>query len=230
MEFRTLREDEIDLRVGNVGKNFYTLLLYKDARCDMNILDETIGSENWQREHKEIKGNLYCGVGIWSESKNQWVWKWDCGTESFTEKEKGEASDSFKRACVNATGVGRELYTAPDIYISCETIEEKDNYGKVKYKLKYDDTKRINSMRVKEIKYNEKREIIKLIIVDGNNVQVFPKTNFVGASEENEKKNICCAECGCEITEKVAQYSLAKYGKELCFNCQKKDKTNEVEV
>ena len=63
-KFRTLRADEIDLRVGTVGDGFYTLLLYKDARCDMNILDETVGAENWQRSHKEVKGNLYCSVGI----------------------------------------------------------------------------------------------------------------------------------------------------------------------
>ena len=74
-------------------------MLYKDARCDMNILDETVGAESWQREHYECKGNMYCKVGIWCDA--QWVWKSDCGTESNTEAEKGEASDSFKRACVN---------------------------------------------------------------------------------------------------------------------------------
>lgn len=97
MKFRKLKENEIDVRVGSTFSWGYSLLLYKDARCDMNILDETVGAENWQRDHKEIKGNLYCGVAIYNEEKSQWIWKWDCGTESNTEKEKGEASDSLTK-------------------------------------------------------------------------------------------------------------------------------------
>lgn len=119
MEFRDLTATEIDVRVGQVkeGKGC-SLLLYKDARCDMNILDETVGAENWQREHYECKGNLFCRVGIRCESlDDEWVWKSDCGTESNTEAEKGEASDSFKRACVN-WGIGRELYTSPFIWVA----------------------------------------------------------------------------------------------------------------
>ena len=122
MVFRDLREDEIDVRIGTVGEGYCTLLLYKDARVDMNILDETLGVENWQRKHYELKGNIYCSVGI--RVNNEWVWKDDCGCESFTEKEKGESSDSFKRACVNI-GIGRELYTSPNIYIKCETVTDK---------------------------------------------------------------------------------------------------------
>lgn len=115
-KFRTLRADEIECRVGTCNEKGFSLLLYKDARCDQNILDETVGLTNWQRDHKEVKGNLYCGVSIWDEQKTQWITKWDCGVESNTEKEKGEASDSFKRACFN-WGIGRELYTAPFIYV-----------------------------------------------------------------------------------------------------------------
>lgn len=173
MEFRTLRAEEIDVRIGNASSNGYTLLLYKDARCDMSILDETAGVENWQRDHKEVKGNLYCGVGIWSEKKSQWIWKWDCGTESSTEKEKGEASDSFKRACVN-WGIGRELYTAPQIKIYCEMVEEKDRNGKTIYKLPKEEQKR--KFKVTEIEYNDKSIITKLIIVDNKGDQVFPKS------------------------------------------------------
>ena len=99
--FRGLRPDEIDVRVGSVSAKGVSLLLYKDARCDMNILDETYGVEGWQRKHEVINGNLYCGIGIYNKDINEWVWKWDCGTESYTEKEKGEASDSFKRAAFN---------------------------------------------------------------------------------------------------------------------------------
>ena len=120
-KFRALNKNEIECRIGTIGENYLTLLLYKNARCDMNILDETVGAENWQREHYECKGNLFCKVGINVNFDDNsiprlWVWKDDCGTESYTEKEKGEASDSFKRACVN-WGIGRELYTAPNIYI-----------------------------------------------------------------------------------------------------------------
>ena len=115
--FRMLRADEIECRVGAVTDKGLSLLLYKDARCDMNILDETVGPEMWQRRHELINGNLYCSVGIWSETLRQWVWKQDVGTESKTEAEKGEASDSFKRACFN-WGIGRELYTAPFIWIN----------------------------------------------------------------------------------------------------------------
>ena len=123
MKFRDLTANEIDVRVGQVGDGYCTLLLYKDARVDMDILDETVGCEYWQRKHYEVKGNLYCSVGIYFDDAG-WVWKDDCGTESYTEKEKGESSDSFKRACVN-WGIGRELYTSPLIKIDCKTKDKK---------------------------------------------------------------------------------------------------------
>lgn len=133
IKFRDLTADEIDVRVGMCKDNGLTLLLYKDARCDMNILDETVGAENWQREHYECKGNLFCKVGI--KYEGEWIWKADCGTESNTEKEKGESSDSFKRSCV-CHGIGRELYTSPFIWIKAEDCKIKsfDFQGKKKYK------------------------------------------------------------------------------------------------
>lgn len=119
--FRDLRADEIECRVAQVKMNQtnpqyngVSLLLYKDARCDMNILDETVGPLNWERVH--TRDNANCIVSIWDEKKQSWVCKEDTGTESNTEKEKGLASDSFKRACFN-WGIGRELYTAPSIFI-----------------------------------------------------------------------------------------------------------------
>ena len=125
MEFRDLTAEEIEVRVQSIkvqkGKPAgIVLLLYKNARCDMNILDETAGAENWEREHYECKGNLYCKVGIYCKQNSGaygWVYKSDCGVESNTEAQKGEASDSFKRACFN-WGIGRELYTSPFIWIS----------------------------------------------------------------------------------------------------------------
>lgn len=216
-KFRTLKAEEIDVRVGNVGSNGYTLLLYKDARCDMNILDETIGAENWQRDHKEIKGNLYCGVGIWDNEKAQWIWKWDCGTESNTEKEKGEASDSFKRACVNATGVGRELYTSPQIKVYCETEKVNNSY-------KLPDGEKYRKFKVKEIEYNDNREIVKLIIVDDKGVQVYPRVETRSNVSVNSYKEMTlkCEYCDAELSEKVSNYSFAKFGKELCYECQKR--------
>ena len=121
MKFRDLRADEVDCRIGTINDKGLTLLLYKDARCDMNILDEAVGSENWQREHYEVKGNMFCRVGILFDGR--WVWKADCGTESYTEKEKGESSDSFKRACFN-WGIGRELYTAPFIWVPAKEYSQ----------------------------------------------------------------------------------------------------------
>ena len=128
-KFRDLRADEIECRVQSVKANGLVLLLYKDARVDMNILDETVGSSNWQREHYECKGNLFCRVGIdvgTHEGKaERWVFKSDCGTESNTEAQKGEASDSFKRACFN-WGIGRELYSAPFTWIPADKCNIND--------------------------------------------------------------------------------------------------------
>lgn len=133
--FRDLTANEIECRVGSINEKGLSLLLYKNARVDMDILDETVGAENWQREHYECKGNLFCRVGInvnfyIPENSPEWVYKSDCGTESNTEKEKGESSDSFKRACVN-WGIGRELYTSPFIYIPVT-----DNKGVANYTVK----------------------------------------------------------------------------------------------
>lgn len=127
MEFRTLRADEIDCRVATCSEKGCSLLLYKDARCDMNILDETVGPENWKRSHELINGNLFCNVSI--KCDGEWVTKQDVGTESYTEKEKGQASDSFKRACFN-WGLGRELYTAPFIWINAGDVNLQNKNGK----------------------------------------------------------------------------------------------------
>lgn len=124
LKFRKLKADEIDCRVQKVYPNGLTLLLYKDARCDQNILDETVGAMNWQRHHN--RDNANCIVSIWDSEKNQWVEKEDTGKESRSEKEKGLASDSFKRACFN-WGIGRELYTAPFIWIQAKYCNIKDD-------------------------------------------------------------------------------------------------------
>ncbi len=124
--FRDLRADEIECRVAQANEYGVSLLLYKDARCDQNILDETVGEFGWMRSH--TRDNANCIVSIWDEKKQQWISKEDTGTESNTEKEKGLASDSFKRACFN-WGIGRELYTAPNIKIKPEDCTALKQYG-----------------------------------------------------------------------------------------------------
>ena len=129
--FRDLRADEIDCRIAMVKANGLSLLLYKDARCDMNILDETVGPYNWQRTHS--RDNANCTVSLWDDEKKQWISKEDTGTESNTEAEKGLASDSFKRACFN-WGIGRELYTAPFIWVDASlcNLDKGKCYDKFK--------------------------------------------------------------------------------------------------
>ena len=168
LKFRTLRKEEIEVRVGSGG----TLLLYKDARCDMALLDEVVGVGNWQREHKILGDDIYCKVGIYNKELGCWVWVEDAGSSGNIEIEKTKASDSFKRACVNL-GIGRELYTAPKI-----TIPEQ--YKKCQY------------FDVSEIEYNKNREISKLVITTNfgrDVVYSYPKnTNYSQTSEKAPNK------------------------------------------
>lgn len=124
---RYLTADEIELRVGTVGAKGVTVLCYKNARVDRAILDETFGAMNWQDKYKDVKGNLFCAIGVWDDVKKDWVWKEDCGTESFTEKEKGEASDAFKRAGFR-WGIGIELYNSPFIFMPVATVKDGNRY------------------------------------------------------------------------------------------------------
>lgn len=122
LKFRTLNADEIECRVGTVTDKGCSLLMYKDARVDMRLLDEVVGAFNWKREHVIINNNLYCTVSIYNKDTKEWVSKQDVGVESQTEKEKGQASDSFKRACFN-WGIGRELYTCPFVWVNLSNNE-----------------------------------------------------------------------------------------------------------
>lgn len=156
MEIRLLQANEIDVRVKTISEKGYSVLLYKDARVDMAILDEMFGVYGWQRKHDVVNGNLFCTVSIYDKDTKQWIDKQDVGVESYTEKEKGQASDSFKRACFNI-GIGRELYTGPKfIWINADgDVNKKDGKWTTYTKLKVD-----------EIGYNDNREIEKLILVD----------------------------------------------------------------
>ena len=163
--FRPLVADEIDCRISTIkdkdGKpTGLSLLLYKDARCDQNILDETVTPMNWKREH--TRDNRNCIVSIWDEKKQQWISKEDTGTESNTEKEKGLASDSFKRACFN-WGIGRELYSAPFIWIPADKCEIKKGFnGKwacydnfTVTDIQYDEKGNITFLKVKNARSNQ---------------------------------------------------------------------------
>lgn len=161
LDFRTLNANEIDCRVASINQKGLTLLLYKDARVDQNILDETVGCTNWQRKH--TRDNANCIVSIWDEEKKQWVEKEDTGTESYTEKEKGLASDSFKRACFN-WGIGRELYSAPFIWIKAEDANiNQGNNGKfqcydkfIVEQIIYDDNKNIVALAIRNTTMNKR--------------------------------------------------------------------------
>ena len=184
LNFRLLNADEIDCRVATVGQKGVTLLLYKDARVDQNILDETVGSMGWQRRH--CRDNANCIVSIWDDDKKQWIEKEDTGTESNTEKEKGLASDSFKRACFN-WGIGRELYTAPFIWISAEQCgiyeNGKDQRGKTRYACN-------DRFYVSKIECDENRKICALEIkkCNGNRV-VYTRGKIESQSAEKPPEN-----------------------------------------
>lgn len=165
LKFRLLKASEIDCRIATVSQRGVSILLYKDARVDQNILDETVGPMNWQRSHS--RDNANCTVSIWDGEKKQWVSKEDTGTESYTEKEKGIASDSFKRACFN-WGIGRELYTAPFIWVpdgGCKVVESgrTDARGKAIYTCN-------DRFKVSRIGYDEERNINDLEIMCKNKV------------------------------------------------------------
>lgn len=157
-----LKAQDVECRVQQIteNQNGYgaILLLYKDARVDMKILDQVYGEMNWQRRHTVINGQLFCSVLIWDESKKQWIEKQDVGTESATEAEKGRASDSFKRACFNV-GIGRELYNAPFIYIKLDAGEvRKNSKGKPTTYTRFN---------VTEMEYSREKECFtKLVICD----------------------------------------------------------------
>ena len=212
MEIRLLKANEIECRIGTFkeGKGI-SLLLYKDARVDMRILDEVFGFDGWERDHQLIDCKLFCTVKVWSEKRNCWISKQDVGTESNTEKEKGQVSDSFKRACFNL-GIGRELYTSPFIWIP-------SSMGYTKYE----------KFEVKEIGYNEDREINMLVIVDSKGKECFRlKPSKVKLKEElineDERKELFLVAKG--LKTDVVKEILHSYGFENSNEITKKEFKN----
>lgn len=153
---RLLKADEIECRVSTINASGLSLLLYKDARVDQRILDETFGPFGWKRSHQCINGNLYCTVEILDTATGEWIAKQDVGTTGHTEKEKSQASDSFKRACFN-WGIGRELYSAPPIWIPADRVKIQAKNGKFYCYEKF---------TVIDIGYNEEREVSNIKIAN----------------------------------------------------------------
>lgn len=220
MQFRDLTADEIDCRVSTCNENGVSLLLYKDARVDMYILDETFGVTGWQRTHELIGDRLYCTVSIYDDKKAQWIKKQDVGTESYTEKEKGQASDSFKRACFNI-GIGRELYTAPFIWVNASMCNMKQYNGKWSTNDRFEvnditiENKRITGLSIRNSK-------------TGNIVYTFGKT-AAKKSNNAAPEPVKCPKCGKIITPikkqdgSVAQPAdILKGCGGMCFECYQK--------
>lgn len=179
INIRLLRADEIECRVATVNEKGASLLLFKDARVDLKILDETFGPLGWQRSHQSIDGNLYCTISLWDSEKQQWISKQDVGTKSYSEKEKGQASDSFKRAAF-CVGVGRELYTAPFIWIPA---------AKAKVQKKEDKYVVNEHFAVSYIAYDSNREIAALVIKDSKGNVVYSMQQDSQAKEATVQKS-----------------------------------------
>ncbi len=185
-KIRCLRADEIEIRVAQVLEKGVQLLLYKDSRCDKRILDETFGINGWKDRYEEIKGNLFCTISIWDNDTKQWIDKCDCGTESFSEKEKGEASDAFKRAGFNV-GIGRELYTR--IFYFANVPTQKNDKGKWELSNKYE------KFTVAEISTNVETEKIEKIKIANSKGEIvfshgYPKKTVNEKGKTKEEKPI----------------------------------------
>lgn len=216
--FRLLKADEIECRISQVTDKGCGLLLYKTARTDYALLDETVGMMKWQNDYQVIDGKMYCGIAVMDDLGN-WVWKWNCGTESNTEAEKGQASDAMKRAGF-AWGIGTELYSAPFIWIPNELLQKRNG------------NKIFDKFFVSKIEYDENQDISELQIKNDIGTVVFthprtkqqktaekpsvnvsaPAPNTTPPKPQNTQTALFCSECGAEVTEKVKDYSVNRYG------------------
>lgn len=230
-QFRTLRPDEIECRVAQCNKNGASILLYKTARTDADILDETVGAQNWENDFKLVDGVLYGGIGIDYTADGHLVWKWDAGVESNTEAEKGRASDAFKRAGFKH-GIGRELYSAPFIWIDaakCERLKRNDKTGKWQCYDQFD---------VTEISYDESERVKTLTIsLKGRPVFTFGGAQPAPAKKPERQAGFKCADCGSVVEPAtfngksysawvITENTTKKFGRCLCWDCYMKQVQN----
>lgn len=235
--FRLLKADEIECRISTVSEKGVSLLLYKTARTDYQLLDEKFGMFRWQNKYEVIDGKMYCGIGI-QDNNGEWIWKYNCGVESNTEAEKGQASDAMKRAGF-CWGIGTELYSAPFIWIGADKCNIVNKNGKLTC---------FDKFIVKEINYTEDEVINSLIITKkGEEVYTFglaagkttrsivepQSVSEAPARVERQARKTAptsdstgdfqptCKDCGTSISIKVHDYSVKKYGAPYCMDCQK---------
>ena len=214
-QFRPLRPDEIECRVATVKDSGISLLLYKTARTDYALFDETYGAMNWQCRYELINGSMYCGIGVYDNDKREWIWKYNCGTESNTETEKGLASDALKRAGF-AWGCGTELYSAPFIWLGSDKFKKDGKYIK-------------DTFSVYSISYDDSDNISGLVIKNQRGVTVYTMGEEPKAEKEESGKPKC-ENCGSELkplktgnalvsVPELMERSRKKYGKCLCVKC-----------
>lgn len=232
-----LTASDVELRIAQLQQTnqgtFAVLLAYKNSRVDMRILDECFGSMNWKREHTVIDGRLFCTVSVYDEKKQEWISKQDVGVPSNTEPTKGEASDAFKRACFNWK-IGRELYSAPDIRFKLNDDEffmgtngKPKSYAKfyVGADMTYD--KAQNKFTKFVVLDNDGKERFS---ITSNNRSTEPNVDSPKAPEMHEPPfgTICC-QCNTQIkSQKVLDYALNKFGKPICYDCQKRSSNKEA--
>lgn len=217
-QFRLLKKDEIECRVSRISEKGVVLLLYKTARTDADLLDETVGHLNWQNGFEVIDGTLYGYTEIWDAEKKQWIHKTDAGTESNTEAEKGRASDAFKRAGFK-WGIGRELYSAPFTFIPAGKCNiKKSESGRLSC---------FDEFEVGAIDYDEQERICYLVITL-KGVTVF---EWGEPSRKQDPNVYICEKCGRQILDgrkrngekwtasDIATYTKLTYGKSLCSLC-----------
>ena len=234
-EIPLLTPSDVELRVSQIQQTNYgfyvTLLCYKDARCDMNVLDAVFGPMNWKRSHEVLNGNLFCTVSLWDEDKQQWIPKEDVGVESNTEATKGQASDAFKRACVNV-GIGRELYEAPDIRFKLDEAEvttgpngkprvyTKFYVGTMTYSKEQGKFTEFTVFDSKGVLRFELKKLSQVPVPSPNHTQ--DQQNLTPTPPAFASGSSFCSECNAHITSpKVAEFSMKKYGRVLCYKCQK---------
>lgn len=215
-KFRDLKADEIEVRVQSVKKNGLVLLMYKDARVDMNILDETVGSANWQNKFYEHKGILFCSLGINTnydkpDLPDRWIWKDDAGVESNTEAEKGNASDARKRSGF-AWGIGRELYTSPFIWVGADkcNIENGKCFDKFEVDKIVIKDKQITGLSIKNT--TKKCNAFSMGLKDSSKWDV-------GHEPAPAVEVITCADCGKVVDPAMAERTEKAFGVKLCKEC-----------